>query len=89
MKSSPHNTVLIEKYLLKELNPLDKLLFESKLLIDSSLREEVHFQKKTHLLIKMYHREKLKEEMEVLHQQLFTNPSKMDFRKSIQQLFTS
>ena len=87
MKTSQNNTRLIEKYLNGSLSPADRFLFESRLVIDPVLKRDFYFQKKTLRLIKMYHRERLKEELETLHQQIFNNPDKMNFRLSINQLF--
>ena len=87
MKTSQNNTRLIEKYLNGSLSPADRFLFESRLVIDPVLKRDFYFQKKTLQLIKMYHRERLKEELETLHQQIFNNPDKINFRLSINQLF--
>ena len=87
MKTSQNNTRLIEKYLNGRLSPADRFLFESRLVIDPVLKRDLYFQKKTLQLIKMYHRERLKEELETLHRQIFNNPDKINFRLSINQLF--
>lgn len=87
MTISPNNIGLIEKYLQGRLSPSDKELFEITLLIDPDLRSALYFQKKTHLLIKMYNREKLKEELEALHQRIFNDPGKQDLRRRIYKLF--
>ena len=87
MTTSQNNTRLIEKYLNGRLSPADWFLFESRLIIDPVLKRDLFFQEKTLRLIKMYHREKLKEELENLHQQMFNNPDKINFRQSIYQLF--
>tara|TARA_R110002050_G_scaffold149416_1_gene275902 strand:- start:1030 stop:1299 length:270 start_codon:yes stop_codon:yes gene_type:complete len=87
MTTSQNNTRLIEKYLNGRLSPADRFLFESRLIIDPVLKRDLFFQEKTLRLIKMYHREKLKEELETLHQQMFNNPDKINFRQSIYQLF--
>lgn len=87
MTTSQNNTRLIEKYLNGRLSPADRFLFESRLIIDPVLKRDLFFQEKTLRLIKMYHREKLKEELENLHQQMFNNPDKINFRQSIYQLF--
>tara|TARA_R110002020_G_scaffold97708_5_gene233187 strand:- start:12593 stop:12856 length:264 start_codon:yes stop_codon:yes gene_type:complete len=85
--TSRNNTRSIESYLNGTLSHADRLLFEARLTIDPVLKRDLFFQKKTHLLIKMYHREKLKEELETVHQKIFNDPDKMDFRRSIYQLF--
>jgi len=85
--TSQNNTKLIEEYLNRRLAPADRFLFEARLIIDPVLKRDLFFQKKTLRLVKMYHREKLKEELETLHQQIFSNPDKINFRQSIYQLF--
>lgn len=87
MMTSQNSTRLIENYLQGKLSHADRLLFEVKLLIDPDLKRDLYFQKKTHLLIKMYHRQQVKEELEAVHQKIFTNPDKTDFRRSINKLF--
>nr|WP_319999516.1 hypothetical protein [uncultured Draconibacterium sp.] len=87
MKTLQNNTRLIEKYLNGSLSPADRFLFESRLVIDPVLKRDSYFQKKTVQLIKMYHRERLKEELETLHQQILNNPDKINFWLSINQLF--
>lgn len=87
MMTSKNNTSLIEKYLNGDLSFADKLLFESRLAVDLELKKDFYFQKKTHRLLKMYHREKLREELESLHQEIFNNPDKINFQQSIYQLF--
>lgn len=87
MMTSQNNTKLIEKYLNGRLSFADRLLFESRLAVDPVLKRDLYFQKKTHQLIKMYHREMLKEELAALHQKIFNNPDKINFRRSIYQLF--
>lgn len=89
MMTSQNNTILIENYLNGTLSPADEFLFEAKLMLNKELRRDLYFQKRTHLFIKMYHREKLKEVMEVLHQQIFNDPSKTHFRQRILQIFKS
>lgn len=80
MMTSPNSTRLIERYLDGKLSHADRFLFEAKLIIDPALKSDLFFQKKTLLLVKMYHREKLKEELETLHQKIFNNPDKTNFR---------
>lgn len=85
--TSWNNTRLIDEYLNGRLSPVDRLLFEARLAIDSTLKRDLYFQKKTYRLVKMYHREKLKEELEALHKKIFNHPEKQNFRRKIYQLF--
>lgn len=87
MMTSRNNTRTIDSYLNGTLSHADRLLFEARLIIDPVLKSDLFFQKKTYLLIKMYHREKLKVELQTVHQKIFNDPDKMDFRRSIYQLF--
>ena len=87
MKTSSNNTLLIEKYLEGRLSTKERFLFEARLLMTPNLRENFFFQKKAHLLVKMYHRKKLKEELEIIHLDLFQSRDKTTFQQSIFQLF--
>lgn len=84
---SQNNTRLIEKYLYGMLSPIDKLIFEARLAVNLNLRRELYYQKRTYKLIKIYHRERLKEEMEALHQKIFSDLDKINFQQNIYQIF--
>jgi hypothetical protein len=85
--TSRNNTRLIEKYISGNLSLADKIILESKLAIDPVLKQEFYFQKKTYQLVKYYHREKVKEELDALHKKIFSHPNKINFRRSIYRLF--
>ena len=87
MVTSQNNIQLIEKYLLGGFSPADKFLFEAKLILNPELRKELSFQKKTYKLVRMYHRQRLKEELEEFHQRIFSDPKNMNFRQTIFQIF--
>ncbi len=87
MKTSRNNTRLIEKYLHGELTAAERLAFEAQLLVRPALRVDLYFQKKTYRLVRLYHRKKMKEELEMLHQQVFSDPEKMAFQQRIHQIF--
>ncbi|GAA0892759.1 hypothetical protein GCM10009122_24380 [Fulvivirga kasyanovii] len=87
--TSRNNTRLIDEYLNGRLSPVDRLLFEARLTVDPTLKRDLYFQKKTYRLVKMYHREKLKEEIEALHKKIFSSADKLNFRSNIYQLFKS
>jgi hypothetical protein len=80
---------LIEKYLHGTLPAGDKLVFEARLLLNRALRVDLYFQKKVYSLVKMYQRKKVKEELEILHRQIFNNQNNVVFQQSIYQLFKS
>jgi hypothetical protein len=78
---------MIEKYLDKSMSQVNKLFFETRLRLNPVLQKQLYFQKMVHTLVKMYHRKKLKEELETVGQQLFNNPSKKEYQQSIFNLF--
>lgn len=87
MKTSSNNTIMIEKYLDRSMSQVNKLFFETRLRLNPVLQKQLYFQKMVHMLVKMYHRKKLKEELETVSQQLFNNPSKKEYQQSIFNLF--
>ncbi len=87
MKTSLNDTQTIEQYLAGKLSPWNRMLFASRLKVNTGLRSDVELQKKTYWLVKIYHRKKMKEELESLHQQLFNNPDKKDFRRRMMEIF--
>jgi len=80
-------SILIERFLLGELSALERQTFRAQMLQNPRLRLRVYFQKKVHLLVKLYHRKKLKAEMEAVHDELFQDPDKVQFQQSIFKLF--
>lgn len=87
MRTSQNNTQRIERYLLGSLSVSDKLVFEAQLMLQPKLRMELYFQKKAYAFVQLYHRKKLKEELEALHQELFDDPDKIVFQQAIYCLF--
>jgi hypothetical protein len=88
MRTSLNEIRQIEKALQSELTPEDALVFEAKSLINPSLRINIFWQKRIYELLRYYHRKKLKERAEQIHQKIFSDPSKSSFRKNILQLFS-
>jgi hypothetical protein len=89
MRTSISNIIRTERFLLGECPPSEKLAFESRLLLDSELRSDTHFHQMVHRLVKLYHRRKLRREVDALHERLFGSPEKKEFRDSIVKLFNS
>lgn len=87
MMTSPNNILVIERYLQGELSQADRLVFEAQMLVQPALRTNVLFQRRVHELIRIYHRKKLKEELEIMHQRLFNDPRKRNFRQIIELIF--
>lgn len=87
MRTSLAEIQQTEKYLLGEMDPGDALVFEARMLSNPLLKMNVFFQKKAYAVLRAYHRKKLKEEAEAIHQLLFNDPAKKDFREKIFQCF--
>lgn len=87
MRTSMSETILIERFLQGELSALERQTFKAQMLQNPRLRLRVYFQKKVHLLVKLYHRKRLKAEMEEIHQDLFQNPTKAEFQQVISNIF--
>lgn len=87
MTTSSNNTRTIEKYLQGEMSPSEKFLFEAQLLINPGLRMDVRAQKTAYAIVRMYHRKKRKEELEAVHQQIFSDPGKAVYQQQVYQLF--
>jgi hypothetical protein len=89
MTTSWNETEQIEAYLNGFTDNGEALLFEAKTLLDSSLHNKIYWQQNTYELIQRYGRKQLKQEIEAIHQQLFTNPEHNSFRQKIRLLFTN
>jgi hypothetical protein len=87
MKTSLAETKSIEAYLNNKLSAEERILFEAKLLIDLQLAENLYWQQHTYILLKRYNREQLKNELEEIHQQLFTQERHKSFRQRILSFF--
>lgn len=88
MRTSLTDIKQAEAWLQGTLTPQDSLLFEARILTNPLLRANVALQKKVLALLRFYHRKKLKEELEAVHQRLFSDPAKADFQQQIHHLFT-
>jgi hypothetical protein len=67
----------------------DALVFEARLLLDTELREKMQWQQEAYRLVKVYGRDQLKQEIEAVHQKLFTEPEHLSFSQKIRRLFTN
>ena len=88
MKTSWNETWQIDGHVSGTMETGDALVFEAKLLIDPELSEKVLWQRKTHSIIKQFGRRQLKNEIEAIHQKLFTSPEHRSFSQKIRRLFT-
>ncbi|WP_207512729.1 hypothetical protein [Longitalea luteola] len=87
MRTSLNEIKQLDDYLLKYAGEADRGLFEARLILQPALREALIWQQKTHAIIRQYSRRQLKAEIESVHQQLFTEPEHISFRRKILNLF--
>lgn len=87
MRTSLNDIRQAEGYLQRALSPEESLVFEARLLTDPMLRIDLYVQRKVYALLRFYHRKKVKEEVEKVHQRLFHDPAKADFQQQIFSLF--
>lgn len=88
MKTSWNDTRQIDAHIAGEMHAEDALVFEARLLLEPELADNVLWQQKTHAIIKNYGRRQLLNEIEAVHQKLFTVPAHRSFSQRIRQLFT-
>lgn len=88
MKTSWNETQQIDEHLSGSMNTGDALVFEAKLLLEPELGSKVLWQQKTHAIITQFGRRQLKNEIETIHQKLFTSPEHRSFSQKIRRLFT-
>lgn len=89
MKTSIAEIIRIEKFLAGQLDDPDRLLFESRLIIDKQLQGNVMLHRVIRRLVRLYHRKKIKGEVARVHARLFGDPAKAGFRESVLQYFNS
>ncbi|HEY9004140.1 MAG TPA: hypothetical protein VIM89_22465 [Mucilaginibacter sp.] len=87
MRTSLIETEQIEALLMQRSEPGDQLVFEAKLLLEPELHERMQWQQKAYRLVKLYGRDQLKQEIEAVHQKLFTQKKHLSFSQKIRRLF--
>jgi hypothetical protein len=89
MRTSLIETEQIEAHLAQRSEPGDQLVFEARLLLEPELREKVQWQQEAYRMIKLHGRDQLKQEIEAVHQKLFTQKEYISFSQKIRRLFTN
>lgn len=87
MRTSLNNIRLTEKFLKGQMSPGESVLFQMRLMDDPVLKVNLAVQEKIYALIRLYHRKKLKEEIQSLENKMFSDPSKAGFQESIHYFF--
>ncbi|HTD39686.1 MAG TPA: hypothetical protein VK671_03630 [Mucilaginibacter sp.] len=89
MRTSLIETEQIETHLMRQAEPGDALVFEARLLLEPEFREKMQWQQETYRMVTLYGRDQLKQEIEAVHQKLFTQPEHLSFSQKIRRLFTN
>lgn len=87
MRTSLIETEQIEANLLQRSDTGEALVFEAKMLLDPELKEKVQWQQRTYSLINLYGRNQLRQEIDAVHQKLFSQDQHKSFRQKIMSLF--
>ncbi len=87
MKTSATDTEHIDSYLLQQLPPGDKLVFEARLVLYPKLQETVTWQRKVHQLVQLRGRQQLKTQIKAIEQVVFSQPAHSSFMQEILQWF--
>ena len=77
----------IERYIEGTMDRNEAVLFEEKMRSDSLLRLNVSLQEKVLAIIRMYHRKRLKMELEEVHERIFNDPGKVTFKERVMEIF--
>ena len=87
MRISLNNIRDIERFVEGTMEQNEAVLFEEKMRQDSLIRLNVILHEKVIAFIRMYHRRKLKMELEEVHNRLFNDPGKVTFRERVIGIF--
>jgi hypothetical protein len=87
MRNSLTEIAQAEAFLQETMPPRERLVFEARVLTNPLLRVNLFFQKKAYGLLKLYHRQQLKKEVQAVEQRLFQDPEKKAFQQQIHHLF--
>jgi len=88
MRTSLNEIKLIDGHIFNQGTHEDALLFDAMLILNPGLTNQIMWQKKTHAIVQQYGRKKLKAEIEMVHQRLFTEPVNQTFKEKILGLFS-
>lgn len=86
MRTSLNDIRKIENYLDGKLNSKESIAFQTELLTNAVLKLNFFVQQKVYSILRLYHRKKIKEEIETVHRRLFDDERNVDFQQSIFQL---
>ncbi|MGN6646273.1 MAG: hypothetical protein ACTHJT_07060 [Cytophaga sp.] len=87
MRTSLNNIFETEQYLTGQLAPEDRLVYDARLIVNTELCDQTHWQQRTYEVVRAYGRMQLRNELEKIHERLMTEPQHNSFRKRILNIF--
>jgi hypothetical protein len=87
MRTSLNEIQEAESFLLNNMQPGQSLLFQAKMITNPILMLNVKLQAKVMEAALLFHRRKLKSEIQSIHNKLITDPYSTDFRLRINKIF--
>lgn len=82
-----NETEQLEGYLLRNIQPGERLIMEARLLVHPGLKEKALWQQHTYAFIKNYGRKQLRAEIESIHKRMFSEKKFETFRQKILFIF--
>jgi anti-sigma factor RsiW len=89
MRTSLNKIQQAEAYLQGKLTAGDKLVFETQLLLNPAMQQDVANQQKVYDIVQAYSRKQLKAEIAAIHTRLFHTKMHISFRERILNIFRS
>lgn len=87
MRTSLNNIRDIERFVHGMMAEGEEVVFKVRLQKDPVLKMNLFLYERVMVLVRMYHRKKLKVELEEVHQRLVHDPLKVTFRQSLDKIF--
>ena len=87
MRTSLNNIKAIDDYLVGDMPPGDRLLFEANLLLNHDLVNDMEHQQNTYATIRQYGRRRIKDEIIAVQNILAVTPQHSGFMQRILSLF--
>lgn len=89
MKIFSNRTRWIEQFLLTPMTAVKQREAENLLRRFPRLRKEVQWQREAYLLVRLYNRKKIREQLDEIHRMLMNDRYKSGFQDKIYQIFNS
>lgn len=87
MRTSLNEVRALEAFLLEQGDPSELLVTEARMLINPELQDKAKWQLCANDLVQEYGRQKLRQEIQTIEKQLFTNSRYRSFQDRIRSIF--